>query len=108
MNVAAYARVATQRQAEEQTILQQLDRLQAHARTKGWTIMPQHLYRADGYSGARIDRPALARLREAAARGEFQTLLVTAPDRLARRVVHQGHVLRFLEKGGRRREQLLG
>lgn len=43
MNVAAYARVSTQRQAEEQTILQQLDRLQAYAQSKGWTILPQHL-----------------------------------------------------------------
>src|SRR4051812_24291439 len=89
MNVAAYARVSTQRQAEEQTITQQVDRLPAHARTEGWTIMPQHLYRDDGYSGARLDRPALDRLRDAAERGEFQTLLVTAPDRLARRFVHQ-------------------
>ena len=44
MNVAAYARVSTQRQAEEQTITQQIERRQAHARTEGWTIMPPHLY----------------------------------------------------------------
>src|SRR5262249_30856634 len=31
--------------------------------------------RDEGYSGARIDRPALDRLRDAAARGEFQTVL---------------------------------
>jgi site-specific DNA recombinase len=100
MNVAAYARVSTQRQAEEQTITQQVDRLQAHARTEGWTIMPQHLYRDDGYSGARLDRPALDRLRDAAERGEFQTLLVTAPDRLARRFVHQTLLVEELAQGG--------
>jgi site-specific DNA recombinase len=100
MHVAAYARVSTQRQAEEQTITQQLDRLHAHARTAGWTIMPQHLYRDEGYSGARIDRPALDRLRDAAERGEFQIVLVTAPDRLARRFVHQTLLLEELGQGG--------
>src|SRR5437879_632608 len=101
MNVAAYARVSTQRQAEEQTITQQLDRLlHARAQTEGWTIAPQHLYRDDGYSGARIDRPALDRLRDAAERGEFQTVLVTAPDRLARRFVPQTLLLEELAQGG--------
>jgi site-specific DNA recombinase len=100
MNVAAYARVSTQRQAEEQTIPQQLDRLQAHAQTEGWTITPPHLYRDEGYSGARIDRPALDRLRDAAERGEFQTVLGTAPDRLARRFVHQTLRLEDLAQAG--------
>ena len=100
MNVAVYARVSTQRQAEEQTITQQLDRLQAQASSEGWTILPQHLYRDEGYSGARIDRPALDRLRDAAERGEFQTLLVTAPDRLARRFVHQTLLLEELAQLG--------
>jgi site-specific DNA recombinase len=100
MNVAAYARVSTQRQAEEQTIEQQIERLHAHARTEGWTIMPHHLYRDEGYSGARIDRPALDRLRDAAERGEFQSMLVTAPDRLARRFVHQTLLLEELAEVG--------
>ena len=89
MNVAAYARVSTQRQAREQTIDQQVQRLQGMAQAQGWLLEPHHLYRDEGYSGARIDRPALDRLRDGAERGEFQTVLVTAPDRLARRLVHQ-------------------
>jgi site-specific DNA recombinase len=59
-----------------------------------------HLYRDEGYSGARIDRPALDRLRDAAERGEFQTVLVTAPDRLARRFVHQTLLLEELAQAG--------
>mgnify|MGYP001114911534 CR=1 FL=1 len=81
MPVAAYARVSTQRQVEEQTIEQQSERLNAKADAEGWTLAPQHLYSDAGYSGARIDRPALDRLRDAAERGEFQAVLVTAPDR---------------------------
>lgn len=100
MNVAAYARVSTQRQTEEQTITQQIDRLHAKAQAESWTMTPDHLYCDDGYSGARIDRPALDRLRDAAARGEFQAVLVTAPDRLARRFVHQTLLVEELAQGG--------
>jgi site-specific DNA recombinase len=89
MKVAAYARVSTQRQAEDQTIVQQIERLQARAQMEGWTLEASHVYRDEGYSGGRIDHPALDRLRDAAERGEFQAILVTAPDRLARRFVHQ-------------------
>jgi site-specific DNA recombinase len=89
MKVAAYTRVSTQRQAQEQTIEQQIERVQARVQPEGWTLEPHHLYRDEGYSGARIDRPALDRLRDAAERGEFQAVVVTAPDRLARRFVHQ-------------------
>jgi site-specific DNA recombinase len=100
MNVAAYARVSTQRQAEEQTITQQIDRLHARAQAESWTLTPDHLYCDDGYSGARIDRPALDRLRDAVARGEFQVVLVTAPDRLARRFVHQTLLVEELAQEG--------
>ena len=89
MNVAVYARVSTQRQAEEPTIAQQIERLHAHAQAEGWTMAPQHRYQDEGHSGARLDRPALDRLRDAAEQGEFQTILLTSPDRLARWFVHQ-------------------
>lgn len=93
MNVAAYARVSTQRQAQDQTITQQVERLQAKAQAEGWTLAAHQIYCDDGYSGARLNRPALDRLRDAAARGEFQALLLTTPDRLARRFVHQALLL---------------
>jgi site-specific DNA recombinase len=43
----------------------------------------------DGVSGARLDRPALDRLRDLAAEGAFKVLLGTVPDRLARRYASQ-------------------
>jgi site-specific DNA recombinase len=100
MNIAVYARVSTQRQAEGQTILQRLERLQAYVQAQGWTILPHHLYRDEGYSGTRLDRPALDRLRDAAERGEFQTVVITTPDRLARRFVHQTLLLEELAQLG--------
>ena len=89
MRVAAYARVSTTRQAQAQGIEQQLDRLREAVAGRGWELDDQHVYRDDGYSGARIGRPGLDRLRDHAALAELDVVLVTAPDRLARNYVHQ-------------------
>src|SRR5260370_14320235 len=99
MRVAVYARVSTPRQAQAQGIEQQLDRLRAAAGERGWDLEDQHVYRDDGYSGARIGRPGLDRLRDHAALAELDVVLVTAPDRLARNYVHQ--VLLIDELAGR-------
>ena len=89
MRAAVYARVSTTRQAQAQTIEQQLDRLRAEVAGRGWQLDGQHVYRDDGYSGARIGRPGLDRLRDHAALAELDAVVVAAPDRLARNYVHQ-------------------
>ena len=89
MRVAVYARVSTTRQAQAQGIEQQLDRLRGAAAERGWELDDRHVYRDDGYSGARIGLPGLDRLRDHAALAELDLVLVTAPDRLARNHVHQ-------------------
>src|SRR5213592_78712 len=89
MRVAVYARVSTTRQAQAQTIQQQLDRLRAAVAERGWRLEDQHIYRDDGYSGASLGRPGLDRLRDHAALAELDLVVVTAPDRLARNYVHQ-------------------
>src|ERR1700750_1448554 len=89
MRAAVYARVSTIRQARAQGIEQQLDRLRAAAAERGWELDDQHVYRDDGYSGARLGRPGLDRLRDHAALAELDVVLVAAPDRLARNYVHQ-------------------
>ncbi len=99
MRVAVYARVPATRQAQAQGIGQQLDRLRGAAAERGWELDDQHVYRDDGYSGARIGRPGLDRLRDHAALAELDLVLVTAPDRLARNYVHQ--VLLIDELAGR-------
>ena len=87
--VAFYTRVSTDRQAKQQTIEQQLDRLRAYADQQGWRVAPERVFRDEAHSGARLDRPALDRLRDAAARGEVDVVLITSPDRLARRYAYQ-------------------
>jgi site-specific DNA recombinase len=97
---AGYARVSTDRQAERQTIEQQVERLQAYAQQQGWALPAEHLYRDDGWSGARLDRPALDRLRDAVNRGDVEVVLITSPDRLARRHAYQVWLLEEFERAG--------
>ncbi len=89
MRAAVYARVSTTRQAQAQTIEQQLDRLRAAVAGRGWELDEQHVYRDDGYSGASLSRPGLDRLRDHAGLAGLEVVVVTAPDRLARNYVHQ-------------------
>jgi site-specific DNA recombinase len=98
--VVAYARVSTDRQAEKQTIAQQIERLQTYAQQHQWPLTTEQIYKDDGYSGARLDRPALDRLRDAAANGAFDVVLITSPDRLARRYAYQVWLLEELERAG--------
>jgi site-specific DNA recombinase len=101
MKIALYVRVSTGRQAQDQTIEQQLVRLQAAVESHPeWQLCPQHIYRDDGYSGSTLNRPGLDRLREQAALAAFERVLMTAPDRLARKYVHQVLLLDELENLG--------
>jgi site-specific DNA recombinase len=100
MRVAVYARVSTPRQAQAQSIEQQLDRLRAAVAARGWTLAEQHVYRDDGYSGASLGRPGLDRLRDHAALADLDVVLLTAPDRLARNYVHQVLLLDELGRHG--------
>src|SRR5262245_32914773 len=100
MQVAAYARVSTDRQAETQTIEQQVERLVEYACGRGWTLTPAQVYRDEGYSGARLDRPALDRLRDAVTGGAVDVVLLTSPDRLARRYAYQVWLLEEFERAG--------
>ena len=101
MQAALYVRVSTDRQQQAQTIEQQVTQLRAWvAAHDGWTVAAEHVFRDDGHSGARLDRPGLDALRDQAARAAFDVVLVTAPDRLARNFVHQMVVVEELERRG--------
>ena len=72
MEIALYARVSTSRQQQTQTIDQQLDRLRVHvAQQQDWHLADEHIYRDDGFSGAKLNRPGLDRLRDQAAFAAF-------------------------------------
>ena len=98
--VALYARVSTAQQEKQGTIASQIAAVQAYAAAHALAIAPEHRYLDDGYSGARLDRPGLERLRDAAWRGELDTVLILAPDRLARHYAYQYVVVEELERAG--------
>jgi site-specific DNA recombinase len=101
MRVALYVRVSTDRQQHAQTIQQQVAQLQSYvAAHAGWTVVEEHVFRDDGYSGAKLDRPGLDALRDHAARAAFDVVVVTAPDRLARNFVHQMVIMEELQRRG--------
>ncbi len=89
MRIAVYVRVSTQRQAQTQTIEQQLERLRAHSQSQKWELPDENIFRDDGYSGATLNRPGLDRLRDKVKAAEVDRVLITTPDRLARNYVHQ-------------------
>ena len=98
MQVALYARVSTPNQQQEGTIASQIHSLHLYIRQQGWSLLPTHEYIDEGVSGARLDRPALDRLRDCAQRGEFDAVVVLSPDRLARNYAHQWLLIEEFEK----------
>jgi site-specific DNA recombinase len=100
MRVAVYVRVSTLRQAQTQTIEEQLERLRAYSEAQGWALPEEHIFRDDGFSGATLNRPALDRLRDKVRAAELDRVLLTAPDRLARNYVHQMVLLEEMERWG--------
>jgi site-specific DNA recombinase len=100
MRAAFYARVSTQRQAQAQTVEQQMKRLMDHAQQQNWEVPLDQIFRDDGYSGASLRRPGLDRLRDCAAGRRLDIVLITAPDRLARNYVHQVLLLEELQGYG--------
>ncbi len=97
---ALYARVSTLKQEQERTIDIQVEALRARAAALGWALPEDHGFLDDGWSGTRLDRPALDRLRDAAADGRLDALLVFDPDRLARSLVHQQVLLEEFARRG--------
>jgi site-specific DNA recombinase len=89
MRAAIYARVSTERQGREQTIASQVTLLQEWVRTQGHELLPAHRFIDEGYSGARLDRPGLDRLRDAVQDAAIDVVAVLSPDRLARKYAYQ-------------------
>src|SRR6266704_714413 len=98
MRAAIYARVSSERQEKEHTIGSQLEALRAYAAKNGMSIVEE--FTDEGYSGARLDRPALDRMRDLAERHGFEVLLTYCTDRLARKFVLQALILEEMERFG--------
>jgi DNA invertase Pin-like site-specific DNA recombinase len=81
MQVALYARVSTSHQEKMDTIESPLETLQAYVASHEYTLFPDHIFLDNGVRGSRLDRPALDRLRDQARLGDFEAVILLAPDR---------------------------
>ncbi|MCP5116759.1 MAG: recombinase family protein, partial [bacterium] len=97
---AIYARVSSERQREEQTIASQTAALKDMAQTQDWMVPPQWVFEDEGYSGASLVRPGLEQLRDLAAEGQIEAVLVYAPDRLSRKYAYQVLLIEELARCG--------
>ena len=100
MRAAVYARVSTERQERQETIASQLAALCAWAEAGGHELSDGHVFRDEGYSGSRLDRPGLDALRDAVRDGEVDVVAVLAPDRLARKYAYQVLLLEEFRRVG--------
>src|SRR6201984_1994221 len=90
MRVAAiYARVSSEQQKEENTIASQTAALIDFAREQGYSVPDDWMIEDEGFSGASLLRPGLERLRDLAAEGHIQAVLIHSPDRLSRKYAYQ-------------------
>ena len=86
---AIYARVSSDRQKERGTIASQTAAVKQYARERGYVVPPEWVFEDDGRRGARLDRPGLEAVRDLAATGRIEALLVLSPDRLSRKHPYQ-------------------
>ena len=101
MKIAAiYARVSSERQKEDQTIASQIAALLEFAEAEEYTVPEEWVFQDEGYSGAILRRPSLERLRDLAAEGQIQSLLIYSPDRLSRKYAYQVLLVEELTRNG--------
>jgi site-specific DNA recombinase len=86
---AIYARVSSEQQKEENTIASQTVALVEFAREQGFGVPDEWVIEDAGFSGASLLRPGLERLRDLAAEGHIQAVLIHSPDRLSRKYAYQ-------------------
>ncbi len=100
MRAALYARVSTERQERQQTIDSQFSALRAWAAAGCHDVTEAHVFRDEGYSGGRLDRPGLDALRDAVRDGAVGIVAVLTPDRLARKYAYQVLLLEEFRRAG--------
>jgi site-specific DNA recombinase len=97
---AIYARVSSEQQREAHTIASQTAALIELARTLDLDVPKAWIFEDEGYSGATLERPGLERVRDLAAEGQIQAVLVYSPDRLSRKYAYQVLIIEELARQG--------
>ena len=97
---AIYARVSSDQQREAHTIASQTAALIEWARTLDLEVPQAWIVEDEGYSGATLERPGLERVRDLAAEGQIQAVLIYSPDRLSRKYAYQILLIEELARHG--------
>ncbi len=103
-SAAIYARVSSARQKKDQTIGSQTAALREHATNNGLDVPAEWVFEDEGHSGATLVRPGLEALRDLAAQGCLDVVLVYSPDRLARKFAYQALLIEEFARAGVRVE----
>ena len=82
------------------TIQSQLAAIKHYAQEHAFQTTVALTYTDEGFSGSRLDRPALDELRDHAREGRFQAVVVLCPDRLARKYAYQVLLIEELARVG--------
>ena len=88
-HISIYARVSSEKQAEEGTVESQISQLKDYAKQHSYLIDVDNIFIDNGVSGTILSRPALDQLRDKAFKGEINKVLILCPDRLSRKHTHQ-------------------
>ncbi|AMJ41049.1 recombinase family protein [Anaerotignum propionicum] len=80
--VFGYVRVSTDNQLENYSIDEQIDRLTAYCKAKGWVLVK--IYTDGGFSGGNTNRPALRQMLEDMKKADINAVIVYKLDRLSR------------------------
>ena len=97
---AIYARVSSEKQKDENTIASQTSALIEFAVNKGFEVSKDRIIEDEGFSGASLVRPGLEKLRDLAAEGHIQAVLIHSPDRLSRKYAYQVLLMEELARNG--------
>ncbi|HZD61144.1 MAG TPA: recombinase family protein [Anaerolineae bacterium] len=89
LQVAIYARVSSESQAEAGTIASQLAALKERINQDGCYLLEELTFIDEGYSGSTLVRPALEKLRDIVSMHSIDRLYIHSPDRLARKYAYQ-------------------
>ncbi len=97
---AVYMRVSTANQEDEETIQNQDMELVARIEKDGNSLLPDCIYKDEGWSGSILERPDLDRMRADARDNKFDILYAYDRGRLSRIFIHQEVILGELREVG--------
>ena len=100
ITAALYARVSSEKQAQENTIASQIEALKTRIAADSLPLLDDHHFVDNGYSGLNLVRPALEKLRDQVAASMIDKIYIHSPDRLSRKYAYQMILIEEFERYG--------